>query len=98
MEQLLLYYFIAINVITSITFIWDKIKASVNSPDRISELTFHTLELFGGCFSTFIFINLLNHKKAKMRYKLISYSLFTCWVYVFWLNKELVILTVKTLI
>ena len=91
MDILYIYYFGFINALTAITFIWDKLKASFESPNRISEITFHTLELLGGCFSTFIFINLLNHKKAKIRYKLISYSILGTWIYFLWTHKELLL-------
>jgi uncharacterized membrane protein YsdA (DUF1294 family) len=81
MDIIYIYYFGFINTITGLAFILDKLKSQLANSQRISELTFHTLEVLGGCFSTFIFINLLNHKKAKYRYLLFSYSILGTWIY-----------------
>jgi uncharacterized membrane protein YsdA (DUF1294 family) len=81
MDIIYIYYFGFINTITALAFILDKVKSQLANSQRISELTFHTLEALGGCFSTFIFINLLNHKRAKLRYLLISYTILGTWIY-----------------
>lgn len=82
MELLYLYYYFgAINLITTIFFIWDKFKSQFTYARRISESSFHILELLGGCFSTFFLINLINHKSAKLSFQVISYTILGVWIY-----------------
>jgi uncharacterized membrane protein YsdA (DUF1294 family) len=81
MDIIYIYYFGFINTITALAFILDKLKSKLANAQRISELTFHTLEALGGCFATFLCINLLNHKSAKFRYLIISYSILGIWIY-----------------
>jgi uncharacterized membrane protein YsdA (DUF1294 family) len=91
MELIYIYYFAFINIITTLAFILDKLKSIFPYSQRISELTFHTLELLGGCFSTFVFINLLNHKRTKFSYLIISYSILGTWIYFIYKYKEILL-------
>lgn len=89
MELLYFYYYLAgINILTTFLFTWDKFKSIFTFTTRISENTFHTLELLGGCFSTLILINLINHKSAKLSFKLISYSILTIWIFLLYKFKD----------
>lgn len=91
MDIIYIYYFGFINTVTALAFILDKLKAQLPNSTRISELTFHTLEALGGCFSTFIFINLLNHKKAKYSYLLVSYTILGIWIYFLYKYKHILL-------
>ena len=91
MDIIYIYYFGFINIVTALAFILDKIKAQLTRATRISELTFHTLEALGGCFATFIFINLINHKRAKFSYLIVSYTILGTWIYFLYKFKHILL-------
>lgn len=63
------YLFIALNLITFITFAWDKHKAK-NNQRRISESTLLLLTLFGGTIGAILAMILFRHKTAKTSFLL----------------------------
>lgn len=81
-SKYILYYLIFINLITGLIFLYDKIKSNIVDADRVDESTFHTLGFFGGIFSTFTLVILLNHKSTKMTFQFITYLILSVWIYI----------------
>ncbi len=75
----MLLYLISINLIAGIVFIVDKVCGKL-SLIRVPESILHLLEIFGGVFSIFLLIPILNHKTSKPRYWVLTLVIFVGWI------------------
>ena len=76
-------YLIAVSLITSIAFIYDK-NAAISSKRRVPERTLHLLELFGGVFAVVALMYLIRHKNRKSSFYFVTYLILVLWISV-WL-------------
>ncbi|MBM6993484.1 MAG: DUF1294 domain-containing protein [Prevotella sp.] len=68
MPQILLYYLLAINVITLTVYIIDKIKAKMHAW-RIPEATLLSLAAIGGSIGALIAIFIVRHKSQHLKFR-----------------------------
>ena len=68
--QLLLGYFLLINIITFAYFGFDKLKATMNH-ERIREITLWILCLIGGSAGGLIAMHLFRHKTQKQSFQIV---------------------------
>lgn len=66
-EKVFLFYLIAINAITILTFLVDKLKAKNNSW-RISENTLILLSILGGSSGALLGMVMFRHKTNKLKF------------------------------
>ena len=76
-------YLIAVSLITSIAFIYDK-NAAISSKRRVPERTLHLLELFGGVFAVVALMYMIRHKNRKSSFYFVTYLILVLWISV-WL-------------
>ena len=72
-------YLIAVSLITSIAFIYDK-NAAISSKRRVPERTLHLLELFGGVFAVVALMYLIRHKNRKSSFYFVTYLILVLWI------------------
>jgi len=72
-------YLIAVSLITSIAFIYDK-NAAISSKRRVPERTLHLLELFGGVFAVVALMYLIRHKNRKSSFYVVTYLILVLWI------------------
>lgn len=72
-------YFIVINVLGSILFLFDKYAAKKNRY-RIPELALHGLELFGSVFSIIVLMYVIRHKNRKFGYYFFTWLILAGWI------------------
>lgn len=83
-QNIVVLWFVFINIISSILFIYDK-NAAKSGNRRISEKTLHLFEVLGGVFVNLLLMYTLRHKNRKF-----SYFIWT-WLFLFaWLGFLLV--------
>ncbi len=78
-NNLILYYFGIINLLSGVLFIIDKNSAAKNRR-RIPEMTLHFLEFMGGVFAIFILMYVLRHKNRKFKYYMWTWVLVIWWI------------------
>jgi uncharacterized membrane protein YsdA (DUF1294 family) len=79
-QNIVVLWFVFINIISSIFFIYDK-NAAKSGNRRIPEKTLHLFEVFGGAFANLLLMYTLRHKNRKF-----SYFIWT-WLFLFiWLG------------
>ena len=76
MNEVLLYFFIAINIITFLVFGYDKWQAK-NNKRRISEFSLLLLAGIGGTIGGFLGMQLFRHKTNKTSFMMAFYTIAT---------------------
>jgi len=76
LQQTLILYFIAINILAFILFGADKIK-SVHKKQRIRERTLYILALVGGSAGALIAMSFFRHKTKKLSFQAIMAVILT---------------------
>lgn len=71
LPMLFLAYGLVVNLITFLTFAWDKRRAE-NNKRRIPEKQLHTLTLIGGSIGAWFAIFRLRHKNRKFSFLIIT--------------------------
>ncbi|WP_213349555.1 DUF1294 domain-containing protein [Candidatus Vampirococcus lugosii] len=79
MYNILLYYFIFINLLGFILFTWDKYK-SIKKQNRISEKRLLLLALIGGFIGQLISMILFNHKTRKTSFQIKLFLIVLLWI------------------
>lgn len=77
----ILYYLIFINFVTILVYFSDKFSANRIDGIRVDSSTFHVLALFGGIFTTFFIMVLLNNKTTRFTFQFITYIILGVWIY-----------------
>ncbi|OGH73998.1 MAG: hypothetical protein A3C90_02175 [Candidatus Magasanikbacteria bacterium RIFCSPHIGHO2_02_FULL_51_14] len=75
LSQILLVYFIAVNVVSFFYFGLDKLKAELGSR-RVSERRLWALALLGGSLGAFLGMNFFRHKTQKASFQAILLLIF----------------------
>lgn len=68
MTNIILYYLIAINIITLIVYVVDKVKAKVHAW-RIPEATLLSLAVIGGSIGALVAIFVVRHKSQHLKFR-----------------------------
>lgn len=69
LQQILLVYFLVINIVTFFYFGIDKLKSQVAGKRRISERTLWILSLIGGSMGALAGIKFFRHKTKKLSFQ-----------------------------
>lgn len=72
-QRLIIIYYLAINGIT-LLFTWQDKRAAINKRNRISELRFYVLALFGGWIGGYLGQRWQRHKTQKQPFRVIYWS------------------------
>jgi len=70
--KIIAIYILLMNIVTFVFFYIDK-KRSIRGAWRVSEMTLHLFELFGGTFASFLAQRVLRHKIRKLSYQITFY-------------------------
>lgn len=81
-NSMFIVYLVMINLISGITFAFDK-RASIKNSRRIPEQVLHILEVLGGVFSILVLIYSLHHKSRKFSYYGWTWMALLWWVIFF---------------
>ncbi|MFM2290369.1 MAG: hypothetical protein RIS29_182 [Bacteroidota bacterium] len=73
-------YLAAINLISGLFFVYDKMLASWKR-ERIREKLLHTLEAMGGVYSILLLMYLIRHKNRKVKYYKWTWLIFVLWFF-----------------
>jgi uncharacterized membrane protein YsdA (DUF1294 family) len=80
----ILAYLLIINILSTIFFIADKIKAQ-QKKRRIPEKTLHIFEFLGGVFANLVLMYTIRHKNQKTSYFTYTYLALILWFLIFYL-------------
>jgi len=73
-----LIYFALVNLLATIVFVSDKVKAQTKKR-RVPEKDMHILEFLGGVFSIMLLMYVIRHKNRKKEYFLLTWFIFALW-------------------
>ena len=83
LEHYLWYYLVVINIVSFLVFGLDKYLAKKNKK-RISEFNLHLFEILGGILSILLAFHIFKHKRNKVKYYSISYTILVIWIFLLW--------------
>ena len=80
MQKLILFYFLTINLLSFLTFAFDKFKSMRKGSTRVSEKRLHLLSLLGGVLGSTLSMTIFRHKVSKKSFLIKHILIFTIWV------------------
>lgn len=78
-NSIFIVYLVLINLISGITFAFDK-RAAINDYRRVSEKLLHILEILGGVIAIWLLMYILGHKNRKFSYYGWTWLILIWWV------------------